>query len=246
MVKGKQTAKRFAKRQEKRFGRPKSGSSRVSYGKDPNKSMLAGNNPTRAMVFKGTGFPDRLTTNLVYTDSFILVPSAGTILPYKTYRLNGVFDPDQSLGGGQPQYYDQLAAIYNRYCVNGAKLTAYYSRTTTTAAGIGPYIVGVSCSNTTLLPGSSGSSIMQGPNTSYDVLAQDDGTRTCTATYSRMANLPDSSQNTTSAVTTTPNSQWFANVWITPQGVDVVAPVNVMIKIEYNVTFSEVSNLADA
>ena len=40
------------------------------------------------------GFPDRLTTNLVYTDSIILDPSAGTPCPNKTYTLNGCFDPD--------------------------------------------------------------------------------------------------------------------------------------------------------
>ena len=67
------------------------------------------------------GFPDRLTTNLVYTDTIILDPSAGTPCPNKTYTLNGCFDPDFSLGGTQPTYWDQLSLIYNRYKVKARR-----------------------------------------------------------------------------------------------------------------------------
>ena len=74
---------------------------------------------------------DRLTTNLVYTDSIILDPSAGTPCPNKTYTLNGCFDPDFSLGGTQPTYWDQLSLIYSRYKVKGSKMTAIFSRSTT-------------------------------------------------------------------------------------------------------------------
>ena len=55
-------------------------------------------------TFKGKGFPDRLTTNVVYSDSFILDPSAGTPTPYKTYLLTSGYDPDNAVGGGQPTY----------------------------------------------------------------------------------------------------------------------------------------------
>ena len=40
---------------------------------------------------------DRLTTNVVYSDSFILDPSAVTPTPYKTYLLTSGFDPDNAL-----------------------------------------------------------------------------------------------------------------------------------------------------
>ena len=85
-------------------------------------SSIRGTNPANQTTFKGKGFPDRLTTNVVYSDSFILDPSAVTPTPYKTYLLTSGFDPDNALGGGQPTYWDQLATVYSRYKVNGARL----------------------------------------------------------------------------------------------------------------------------
>lgn len=239
--------KRYAKRKAKSFARAiKHTANRTDFKISPNATAFGGSNPARALVFKGTGFPDRLTTNLVYTDSFILVPAVGTPMPFKTYRLNGVFDPDQALGGGQPQYYDQMALIYRRYCVNGAKVTAMYSRTSASTAGVGPYICGITCSNASGLAATAAATQIQTPNTTYDVLAQDDGTRTIVATYSKKAQFPDVTDSVTSLNNTTPVTQWLANIFVSPQGVDAVAPVNVILKIEYNVTFSEILPLVDA
>ena len=115
-------------------------------------SSIRGTNPQNQTTFKGKGFPDRLTTNVVYSDSFILDPSAVTPTPYKTYRLTSGFDPDNSLGGGQPTYWDQLATVYSRYRVNGAKITATFSKSSTITANEGPYICGIECSDSTSLP----------------------------------------------------------------------------------------------
>ncbi len=41
----------------------------------------------------------------------------------KTFRANGMFDPDFSLGGHQPYGFDQLMARYNHYTVVGAKIS---------------------------------------------------------------------------------------------------------------------------
>ena len=115
-------------------------------------SSIRGTNPANQTTFKGKGFPDRLTTNVVYSDSFILDPSAVTPTPYKTYLLTSGFDPDNALGGGQPTYWDQLATVYSRYKVNGAKITATFSKSSTNAANEGPYICGIECSDQTSLP----------------------------------------------------------------------------------------------
>ena len=58
---------------------------------------IRGTNPENQTTFKGKGFPDRLTTNVVYSDSFILDPSAGTPTPYKTYLLTSGYDPTMLL-----------------------------------------------------------------------------------------------------------------------------------------------------
>jgi len=37
------------------------------------------------------------------------------------FRLNGLFDPDFSLGGHQPMGFDEWSAFYGRYRVKSAK-----------------------------------------------------------------------------------------------------------------------------
>ena len=135
-------------------------------------SSIRGTNPQNQTTFKGKGFPDRLTTNVVYSDSFILDPSAVTPTPYKTYRLTSGFDPDNSLGGGQPTYWDQLATVYSRYRVNGAKITATFSKSSTITANEGPYICGIECSDSTSLPTTNAGVLISTPNTTFRIVGQ--------------------------------------------------------------------------
>lgn len=53
---------------------------------------------------------------LGYNEQFTAAPGSGSSDGY-TYRLNGMFDPRVNTGGHQPQYYDQLTAIYSYWCV---------------------------------------------------------------------------------------------------------------------------------
>ena len=145
---------------------------RNAYSPYPN---IRGTNPSNAITFKGKGFPDRLTTNLVYTDSIILDPSAGTPCPNKTYTLNGCFDPDFSLGGTQPTYWDQLSLIYSRYKVKGSKMTAIFSRSTTVLGDVGPYICGIQCSDNSSIVSTNPQVYMSSPNTGFRVVNQEDG-----------------------------------------------------------------------
>nr|AGA18305.1 hypothetical protein [uncultured marine virus] len=62
-------------------------------------------------------FPDVLVTDLFYTYRFTLAVSAG-IVSSKVFRGNSIFDPDYTVTGIQPKYYDELAAVYSRYVVD--------------------------------------------------------------------------------------------------------------------------------
>lgn len=218
--------------------------SRVSRTYSPYKS-IRGTNPENHVSFRGKGFPDKLTTNLVYSDSFILDPSAGTICPFKTYLMTSCFDPDFALGGGQPTYFDQLAIIYSRYKVNGAKISAHFSRSTTTASSIGPYICGIQMSDASGIPSTNASALISTPNTGYKVVSQDDGTQVVAQTYSSKNTFPDFSDSLQARTNANPVINWYAKVFASPQGVDVEAPINVVITIEYNVTFSDVIQVVD-
>lgn len=213
---------------------------------EPSTLMTRGTNPQNAVVFRGIGFPDRLTTNLVYADSFILDPSAGTPFPYTVWRMTSLYDPQYAIGGGQPTYFDQLALIYSRYKVNGAKITASFSLSTQTAANIGPYLCGIQMSDAITLPTNSPSAIMSSPNTISRLISKDDGTVSLVQTYSSRQTYPDFDDNLQSRTNNDPVINWLAKVWASPQGVDIEVPINCTIRIEYNATFSDVLQVVDA
>ena len=175
-------------------------------------SSIRGTNPQNQTTFKGKGFPDRLTTNVVYSDSFILDPSAVTPTPYKTYRLTSGFDPDNSLGGGQPTYWDQLATVYSRYRVNGAKITATFSKSSTITANEGPYICGIECSDSTSLPTTNAGVLISLPNTTFRIVGQEDGSKSVVATYSANNTYPDFADGLQARMSANPTVNWYANV----------------------------------
>ena len=209
-------------------------------------NSIRGTNPQNALTFKGKGFPDRLTTNLVYSDTIILDPSAGTPCPNKTYLLTSCFDPDFSLGGTQPTYWDQLSLIYSRYVVNGAKITCIFSRSTTVLGDVGPYICGIQCSDNTSIVSTNPQVLMSSPNTGFRVVNQEDGSVSVSATYSQKNTYPDFQSSLQARVNANPLLNWNAKVFAAPQGINVEVPINVVVIIEYNVTLSDVVQVVDA
>jgi len=69
----------------------------------------------------GHPFPQRYVTKLRYVSDAITV-TTGTSYD-RIFRGNGCFDPDATGAGHQPMGFDQLAGIYSRYRVLGAKIT---------------------------------------------------------------------------------------------------------------------------
>lgn len=59
--------------------------------------------------------------SLGYNEQFTAAPGSGSSDGY-VYRLNGMFDPRVSTGGHQPQYFDQMTAIYNYWCVTACDI----------------------------------------------------------------------------------------------------------------------------
>jgi len=71
--------------------------------------------------FPGIGFPDQLRVVLKYKENDILF--TGIITPSaQVYRLNSCFDPNLTGTGHQPNFFDQLTAVYSQYCVTAAKM----------------------------------------------------------------------------------------------------------------------------
>lgn len=70
-------------------------------------------------------FPLHKFYKLRYTGLYQLtIGATGTFGTMQSMRLNSLFDPDLTGSGHQPYGYDQIAAVYNRYKVYGAKVVS--------------------------------------------------------------------------------------------------------------------------
>ena len=203
-------------------------------------------NPKNAVVFGGYGFPDKLTTNLKYSQSFILTPTAVSPMQKQRFSMTSLYDPLYETGGGQPYWYDQLAAVYNRYKVTGAKITAKFCYTSTSTASVGPTLVGIGGQDkdqsTTLVSNDAGV-LMSMSNVNWGILSTNFDTVTVTNTYSPTQayglNVMDDLQ---SANNGSPAKQWLEHVFINPQGAETTAPVNVFVVIEYRCEWFDLLN----
>lgn len=71
-------------------------------------------------------FGNRYMAKLPYCEDLILSTNANAAV-VQTWRLNGLYDPNQHLGGHQPRFFDQLTPLYNKYRVNGAYVSATFN-----------------------------------------------------------------------------------------------------------------------
>lgn len=113
---------------------------------------------TRPKAFKGTGktkstnfsvprylapvrngFPKILKVKHRYCESVSLTSGLGTV-QYTQFSVNGLFDPNTSIGGHQPKYFSQLTALYNHYTVTKSKITARFTPGSVHNCKIGIYI----------------------------------------------------------------------------------------------------------
>lgn len=211
----------------------------------PYNSATRGTNPAKLTVFRGIGFPDKLTTNLVYSESIILTPSAILPCPYLAYKANSLYDPNDAVGGGQPTFFDQLALVYGRYIVNGCKMTATFSLPTQIAANIGPYLCGIQTGDTNVLPSTNPGVLISASNTTFKLVSESDGSCSVTATYSPKTAFQFFDDNIQARVNADPVALWYFKVFASPQGSAVTTPINVVLMMEFNATFSDLKATVD-
>jgi len=86
--------------------------------KSERKSANAGEPQHSLAGFQPVMWPTVFPAKLVYSDYRTMTCTASQV--EYVYRLNSVFDPDQSGVGGQPDGFDQLKTLYGRYRVVAA------------------------------------------------------------------------------------------------------------------------------
>lgn len=231
-------ARRMRKRRSSVKGRSKSIVSR--------RSNRIANNPTGMVVVPGTSpFPNILVNRLVYTDSVLLTWTSLGGIGTKTYRLNSLYDPDYSIGGQQPYMFDQLAAVYGRYLVKGAKITVTFTDSYNASGGNGPYICGV---HTTAdpTPGTSAEVIMSQNDSSWVSRCRNGEPSTVVGTYSAVkefgTNVKEAIQATVGA---DPSRPYYAHVWMDHKGYATTdQEVVATLQVEYVVEWSQLADNA--
>ena len=85
-------------------------------------------------------FPTSMKTTLRYVSRIDMQPTS-TAVVFASYRANGMFDPEVTLGGHQPRGFDEFMNVYSTYTVTGAKVSVnfmyegYDGPSTTATAG---------------------------------------------------------------------------------------------------------------
>lgn len=146
-------------------------------GGDVNMSQAASSSSSAWAGQRSSGFdsavigvPDSRRTTLLYADQIQLNGGATTAATH-IFRINSLFDPDYTGVGHQPRYFDQFAAMYNRYRVDEAFLEV----TLATTSNVGCVVIANTDNN---LGGVGVASALELPHTSAPICVQADNPKT--------------------------------------------------------------------
>lgn len=192
------------------------------------------------------GFPERLKTKLHYCDVVQLAASAGNPGIYQ-FRMNSLFDPDYTGVGHQPQWFDQLSAVYNFYKVLGSKITVTFVPNQVGDIEIndkGPYIVGITTvSESASFSAATYGALLEDGNSVNGIIVDKQGgnnAKTLSNTYSPMRDLgldPNSSELRVSTGGN-PGYVFYANLWCLDMteaaSQDVVCKVEIEFMCEFD------------
>lgn len=212
----------------------------------PYKKRTATNRPGRVLGLTRNdfGFPDRLSTKLIYGDVITLTVPAGGV-QYNAFRLNSLYDPDLTNVGHQPQWFDQLANVYGKYRVKGSKITVTFmtGQESTSAATVGPWMVGITTSSSSVLNASSYQTLTEDANGVSTILGSKSGgnnVKTVSNTYTPMRDLGiDPNDDTLAAGTgSNPVNIFYGHVWAKDVfGSGNASYITLQVKMEFTCEF---------
>lgn len=96
--------------------------------------------PRGQSTLKTQNLPQVLQTRLTYYPDQSWSALGTSVIGYQeiVYRINGAYDPEVAVGGGQPRMYDKWSALYARYVVKALEFTVkVYDMDSS-----GPYVLG--------------------------------------------------------------------------------------------------------
>lgn len=94
----------------------------------------------RTITSTGIGFPKKLLMTHKYQETVSLTIPFSVGMVKQFFSCNGMYDPNVSLGGHQPLYFDQMAALYDHYVVIGSKISVTFPPPRDANMNVGIYI----------------------------------------------------------------------------------------------------------
>lgn len=190
-------------------------------------------------------FADKYRFNMRYCQEIAIAGGLSTF-GFNTFSMNSIFDPDTTGAGHQPMGRDQLAAIYNRYIVTGAKITATYAFSPSDAT---PSWVGITVHENSTFSATSTpvEELIEQGKTVYRCISAGDGGNpivtlsrsvSCRKEFS-VRDLMGNMEEYGSLVGTSPANGLFATCWIAGTNGAASPGCDVMVKIEYTGYFTE-------
>lgn len=119
--------------------------------------------PSKSLRLYKTGFPKQMFITHKYTQTSSLqwtTPNANIV--YWNFGVNCLFDPYLSVGGTQPLYFDQLAAIYSHYTVMKSRI-----KVTMIPNTVEPFVGGICVDDDSLLAVTELQVLAQQPSSVY-------------------------------------------------------------------------------
>jgi len=190
---------------------------------------------------RGVGFPDSMTCNIRYNDTFLLSGS-GSTAGRQVMSLNNLHDPDVTGFGHQPIAYDQFAGLYQNFVVLASRIDVVFSPNTiaNSVPAAGPFHVGIS-GNTNNAFSTAASDLVEQPRAVTTLIGREVGSSVnkLALTFTPKACLgvgPGDDTVTGNTNGTAPSKQFYACVWSSDrnaQGGQVYATVTVTYKAKF-------------
>lgn len=196
-------------------------------------------------------FPKKMRQTLSYCDLWTISTPVivGDVINYN-FGANNVNDPYRPTGGHQPMGHDQLSAMYTRYMVVGAKCTVTAHMpdgTEYNSAYFGVDIAEASSGIVTVKI----TDHVESQYTATGLVTQNSSPMRCTlgfdaAKFFGVTNVLDNHE-LGALIGANPTREAYFVVWIgTPHETSAGKPVNVMVKIDYDVIYLEPKQTASS
>lgn len=195
--------------------------------------------PSMPGIFGGNifGFPQKIITRLRYHDDLTFTTT--TAVGGNVFRLNSLFDPDQTGVGHQPLWRDTFASIWNHYTVISSKITVNFSHGQNSV----PMLVGITVGDDSTFT-STVNTLIEQSKTNYTCMNwSGPSVRTLTDTYSALRDESIDPYAGSSLLRTAqgsnPTEDYLAFVWGIAVDKTTSVTWNASVTIEYNVLYSE-------